>query len=98
MAAPFNNTLDFTYDPFGRRESKSVVGGATTNYLNAGIDVIAEYDGSNNLLRRYVMGPGIDNAIAHVNANGARTYYHQNRLGSVVATSDDAGNQVDTYT
>ncbi len=99
MGAPFSNTVDFTYDPFGRRESKTV-GSTVTNYLNAGIDVIAEYDGS-TLTRRYVYGPGIDFPIAHIEDSGAshvRTYYHQDRRGSVVATSDDNGDVTQTYT
>lgn len=102
MAAPFSNTVDFTYDPFGRRESKSVQGGSSTNYLNAGINVIATFNGLGGLLQRYVYGPGTDNPIAQVADDGqggyVRTYLHANRLGTVVATSDDNGDQADTYT
>jgi hypothetical protein len=50
------------YDGLGRRRSKNV-GGTVTNYLLDGAEEVAEYSGSNTLLRRYVTGPGIDDRI-----------------------------------
>ena len=49
----------YSYDPVGRRAEKTA-SGATTEYAYAGVDVIAEYNGSGTLLRRIVPGGAID--------------------------------------
>ncbi|MHC4541108.1 MAG: hypothetical protein ACYS74_15220, partial [Planctomycetota bacterium] len=36
--------------------------GYSTRYVHDGGHVIAEYDGNNNLLRKYIYGPGVDQA------------------------------------
>jgi len=41
----------------GRRVEKKV-DGYSTRYVYDGPHVIAEYDGNNNLLRKYIYGPG----------------------------------------
>jgi hypothetical protein len=53
----------------------------------AGDDEIAEYDGSNALVRRFIPGPAIDQPVAMVTAAGVRSYFHANHQGSVVAMS-----------
>jgi RHS repeat-associated protein len=85
----------FAYDPLGRRVKKSTGGGAaTTYYVSDGADEIAEYTGftANTLQRRYVPGPAIDQPIAMVTSAGVRTFFHTDKRGSVIATSDSAGN------
>jgi len=61
--------------------------------------VIAEYDGNNNLLRKYMYGPGIDQPVCMIEVADANAtyYYHFDALGSVVALSDAAGDTVQTY-
>jgi RHS repeat-associated protein len=87
--------VTYAYDPLGRRTTKSVTGGSyagTTYFLSSGDDEIAEYDGSGALLRRYVPGPGVDQPIAMVTAAGVKTFFHQDKIGSVIAMSDTSGN------
>src|SRR3546814_8948543 len=50
------------YDPLGRLY-QTVGGGTTTRSQYDGIDLIAEYNASNAVQRRYVHGPGVDNPI-----------------------------------
>jgi hypothetical protein len=40
--------------------------------------VIAEYDGNNNLLRKYIYGPGIDQPVCMIEVadSNAVYYYH----------------------
>ena len=64
-------------------------------FVHEGDSEIAEYDGSGNLLRRYVPGPAIDDYIAMVTAAGATTFFHTDKIGSVIAMSDTAGNVVE---
>jgi RHS repeat-associated protein len=72
----------------------------TTRFGYDGVDLIAEYNASNALLRRYVHGPGIDNPIAWY--EGAAISSATRRFlmaddpstgsgGSVVSISDSAG-------
>jgi RHS repeat-associated protein len=57
--------------------------------------VIEEYDGSDELLRFYVYGVGIDEPVAmYVNGDGWY-YYHYDGLGPVIALSDSSGNIVE---
>src|SRR3546814_2095370 len=57
---PSSATL--AYDPLGRLY-QTVGGGVTTRFQYDGVDLIAEYNASNAVQRRYVHGPGIDNPI-----------------------------------
>jgi len=61
--------------------------------------VLGEYDGNNNLLRKYIFGPGIDQPVCMIEVADANAvyYYHFDALGSVVALSDAAGDTVQTY-
>ncbi|CCQ74717.1 RHS repeat protein [Magnetospira sp. QH-2] len=52
-------TIDYAYDPAGRRASRTI-DGVTTRFLWSGEQQIAEYDGSGTLLRRFIPGPGLD--------------------------------------
>ena len=56
--------------------------------------MIAEYDGNGTSLRKFVYGPGIDEAVCMIDvADGnAIYYYHYDGLGSVVVS--DAGAKI----
>lgn len=82
----------YSYDPLGRRNAKSGAGVAATKFLDSGDDEIAEYDGGGTLLRRFVPGAGVDDYIAMVTPAGGKSYFHQDKTGSVVAMSDASGN------
>lgn len=91
--------ITYGYDPAGRRIKKTVDDQYTTKYCYDGGNVIAEYDYNNNLLRKYIHGPGLDEPVCMIDAvdNDAEYYYHYDGLGSVVALSDSAGDTVQTY-
>lgn len=90
-----NGTVSYEYDPFGRRIKKTV-NGTDTNYVYDGDRVIEERDGSDNLLRRFVYGVGIDEVLWVEDASGNKFWYYYDALGSVVNISDNAGNLVST--
>jgi len=90
-------TINYKHDVTGQRSEKKV-DGFSTRYLYDGPQVIAEYDGNNNLLRKYIYGPGIDQPVCMIEEAESETYYyHYDGLGSVVALSDSAGDTVQTY-
>jgi len=52
------DTINYTYDPAGRRIKKTIDDDYSLKYVYDGGNVIAEYDGNNYLLRKYIYGPG----------------------------------------
>lgn len=82
------------YDPLGRLY-QTVGGGVTTRFQYDGIDLIAEYDASNAVQRRYVHGPGIDNPIVWYEgsavSSSTRRFLMADERGSVVSITDSAG-------
>jgi hypothetical protein len=77
---------------------------ATTRLAYDGVDRIAEYDGSNNLLRRYVHGPGDDEVIVWYEGSGTiqRRFISSDERGSIVSLTDSSGaliaiNRYDEY-
>jgi RHS repeat-associated protein len=90
-----NATL--AYDPLGRLWQVSG-GSGTTRFVYDGDRLVAEYNGSGSLLRRYVHGPGVDEPVVWYEGSGvgpaSRRYLHTDHQGSVVAIADAAGTVV----
>jgi RHS repeat-associated protein len=99
---PWDNwtTLLYRYDAAGRRVEKLYNYETITKYVYDGDHCIAEYDGSSNLQRKYIYGPGVDQPVCMVEAAGSYAgtyYYHFDALGSVVALTNSSGNTVEVY-
>ncbi len=70
----------------------------TTKYCYDGDQVIAEFNESDIIQRRFFYGPGIDEPICmYAGTLGQYYYYHYDGLGSVVALTDSDGAVVETY-
>ncbi|MEO0399448.1 MAG: RHS repeat-associated core domain-containing protein [Pseudomonadota bacterium] len=89
-----------SYDPAGRLYQVSETGGPTTRFLYDGADIIAEYDGSNNLQRRYVHGPGIDDPVVWYEGSttGDRRWLHADERGSIIAVTNASAASLGTNT
>jgi RHS repeat-associated protein len=89
VSGPTSVTL--TYDPLGRLLT-TTSGSTTTRYLYEGERLIAEYNGG-TLLRRYAHGAGLDEPLVWYEGAGLtdRRWLHTDHQGSVIATSDGAG-------
>jgi RHS repeat-associated protein len=99
---PWDNwtTLLYRYDAAGRRVEKLYNYATITKYVYDGDQCIAEYDGSSNLQRKYIYGPGIDQPVCMIEAAGSYAgtyYYHFDALGSVVGLTNASGNTVEVY-
>jgi len=94
-------TLNFKYDPFGRRIEKQVVdtlATTTTNYVYDGEDILLQLvnDGATTHTRQFVHGPGIDEPLAQMQDEQSY-YYHADGLGSVLALTDSGKGIVQRY-
>lgn len=88
-----NATL--SYDPMGRLFQISAASG-TTQFLYDGDELVAEYNGSGTLLRRYVHGQAADDPLLSYEGAGLATRrgLFANHQGSIVAVADANGNSV----
>ena len=80
-------TVNFKYDPFGRRIEKIAPTSGTTIYAYDGDNVTEELGGGGNLLAHYTQGAGIDEPLA-MTGTGGTYFYHADGLGSITSLTD----------
>ena len=90
-------SASFAYDGLGRRSMRTV-GGVTTKYLHAGLDVVQELNGSGQVTANLLTGLGIDEVFRRTEAAGSTTDFLTDRLGSTLALIDTAGAVQTSYT
>ena len=85
---------NFVYDPLGRL-FQTTIGGVVTQFLYDGDALVAEYNSSNGLTRRYVHGDQVDEPWVEYGSSsigvGYRTYLHADHQGSIIARTDGFG-------
>ncbi|KRA61695.1 hypothetical protein ASD79_06155 [Caulobacter sp. Root655] len=88
-----------SYDPLGRL-AVTTINSVVTRFVYDGDQLTAEYDGSGNLLRRYLHGPGVDDPLVWFEGAdlSAPRYLHADRQGSIVGWSDASGVSQAVYT
>jgi RHS repeat-associated protein len=90
-----------TYDPLMRLYQLSGGPAGTQRFAYDGLNLTAEYNSSNTILRRYVFGPGADEPIAWYEGSGTsdRRFLQGDERGSVVSVADSAGTplSINTY-
>ncbi|MFH1370388.1 MAG: RHS repeat-associated core domain-containing protein [Planctomycetota bacterium] len=96
------HNVSYKYDFAGRRVLKSRFNPqppTVTKYTYDGEQIIADYNDTNVLQRKYVYGPEIDEPICMIDVQNGNAiyYYHYDGLGSVVALSDVNAQIVETY-
>lgn len=91
-----NTGVTLTYDPMGRLWQTYSPTTGTRQFLYDGDALVAEYDGSGAMLKRYVHGPGVDNPLVeYVGASTASPrYLFADQQGSIVATAGADGNRI----
>ena len=88
-----SNSTALSYDALSRLFQTSVNGGSITRFMYDGANIIGESNGSNNLLRRYVHGAGVDEPLVWYEGSGTadRRYYSADERGSIVAVTNGSG-------
>lgn len=97
-SATGGTSATLSYDPMGRLHR--TVGSTTTQFLYDGDALVAEYDGSGALLKRYVHGPGVDEPLIWYEGSGltTRRQLRADHQGSIVSVSDSAGASIGVNT
>lgn len=92
------HSLTLTYDPAGRLRRTEVPGSSSTriDFLYDGADMVAEYNSSGTVLRRYVHGAGLDAPLVWYEGSSttSRRWLHADERGSIVAVSDTSGTEI----
>jgi RHS repeat-associated protein len=86
-----STTATLAYDAFGRLVKTS--GSAVTQFAYDGDQIIAEYDASNTLLRRYVDGAGTDEPVVWYEgaSTASRRWLLDDERGSIITVTDVTG-------
>jgi RHS repeat-associated protein len=84
-------TVNFKYDPFGRRIDKIAPTSGTTIYAYDGDDITEELGGGGNLVAHFTQGVTIDEPLA-LTGSGGTYFYHADGLGSITSMTDTSGN------
>jgi RHS repeat-associated protein len=97
VAASGAKTAGLRYDPLGRIYETTGAGG-TTRFLYDGDELVAEFDGSGTILRRYVHGTAVDDPVVWYEGNSfsSARWLHADWQGSVVAVTDASGTSIAT--
>lgn len=98
-ASGSEGTSTLAYDSLGRL-ARLTRGSVTTRFLYDGFNLIGEYDAAGNLLRRYIHGGGVDEALAWYEGSGtaALRWLYADERGSVVAIADQSGSRIGANT
>jgi RHS repeat-associated protein len=89
-------TVNFKYDPIGRRIEKVAPTSGTTIYAYDGDSVTEELGAGGNLLAYYTQGAGIDEPLG-IAESGGTYYYHADGLGSITSLTSGAGQLANSY-
>jgi RHS repeat-associated protein len=93
VTLPNSQTVNYQYDPFGRRIA-ATSGGVTTSFLYDGQDVVQD-QGSDGSSTSYINGATIDEKLEQ-NGSSGPLYFTQDRLGSTTTLTDATGNVAET--
>ena len=90
---PGGKVIEYENDPLGRRIAKKVNGVVVEKYLWQGMTrLLAVYDGSDNLLMRFVYADG--RMPVAMEREGATYYLAYDQVGSLKTVTDGSGNPV----
>ena len=73
---------------------------STRNLLHDGVNLVADYDATDTMVRRYVHGPGVDEPLVVYEGAGTATknWQYADHLGSIIGTADSTGTSTAIYT
>ena len=93
VSASGAKTASLSYDPLGRLFQTSGGSAGVTQFLYDGDELVAEYNGSGALLRRYAHGLGTDDPVLWYEGAGLadRRSLQADHQGSIIGVANSAG-------
>ncbi|WP_149982727.1 RHS repeat domain-containing protein [Pseudoalteromonas rhizosphaerae] len=97
-ASKSGTSLALGYDATGRL-NYSTLNGTKTTFLYDANELVAEYNSSGSLLRRYVHGIGEDDPLVWYEGSGTgnKRYLHADERGSIISETNGSGSIVATH-
>ncbi|WP_212748088.1 RHS repeat-associated core domain-containing protein [Pseudoalteromonas sp. S3178] len=97
-ASKSGTSLALGYDATGRLND-STLNGTKTTFLYDANELVAEYNSSGSLLRRYVHGIGEDDPLVWYegSSTGNKRYLHADERGSIISETNGSGSIVATH-
>jgi RHS repeat-associated protein len=95
VSAGMGVNLAMTYDDHNKVVSRTL-NGTTRYFIYDGWSLIAEYNSTGDLVKRYVHGAGIDEILVQTQGS-TDAFYHHDALGSTVLLTNASGNIVRSY-
>ncbi|CAN5177496.1 hypothetical protein BH10CYA1_BH10CYA1_62860 [soil metagenome] len=84
-------SVSFTYDPLHRQTFRDSTT-SSVRFLYSGWRLIAAYDQAlDTLKQRFIYGPNGDELLCSIDDTNTISYFHRDRLGSIVAVTDESG-------
>ncbi len=94
LTGPYSASL--TYDPLMRLFQTAATSFTTTQFAYDGTNLIAEYNTSGGLQKRYVFGPGVDEPLVEYDSSGNKSWLVADERGSIVAKTNSSGTKTST--
>ena len=95
------SVFSYAFDGEGNRTRQSLNDCLVTRFVYDGPNVVLELNASNQVVRAYVNGPGLDQPIERIDfINGTarnRQVFHTDGLGSVSVLTDENGATIQSY-
>ena len=99
ISATGAKTATLVYDPLGRLFQVSSPATGITQFVYDGDELVAEYNGSGTLLKRYLHGDGADDPMFWYEGAGLdqARFPHTDHQGSITATAGTSPLSINTY-
>jgi RHS repeat-associated protein len=96
VTLPSGVTVNYKYDPLGRRIQRTTSAGGDERFVYDGQNVLLDLDSSGAVVTSYLNGIGSDDHLRQTNTTTGVSYFLTDHLGTTATLTDATGNVVET--